>query len=394
MVEAIIIEKKIKEIGECLSNLKYDSNNIGLMGGISGQILFEYHLYIKLNENIDNLIFSIESLYSLISEANIGLTYSYGMSGVFDVLNYLKVKDFIDDGYQDSEFTLNNFFKEKILYDIENNNLDFLHGSSGILNYLINTTNNENHTDFFLLNLNLYVEKITKKDNELISFPSYNYTTNKSKNDINLGLSHGNPAIICLLIKLFQKTNNLKIEPLIQNLFNTFKIIKNKKNNRVRSIYPYSNNDLNESRLAWCYGDLGVASTFWQAGKVFNNQEWKQAALDIMLHASTRLNLEENMVVDAGICHGSAGVAHIFNRFYKETNIKEFDIARWYWLKQTINMATFEDGLAGYKAWFSKNGWQNESGFLEGISGIGLVLLGFLSNDIEDLDWDRVLLLS
>ena len=121
MVEAIIIEKKIKEIGECLSNLKYDSNNIGLMGGISGQILFEYHLYIKLNENIDNLIFSIESLYSLISEANIGLTYSYGMSGVFDVLNYLKVKDFIDDGYQDSEFTLNNFFKEKILYDIENN---------------------------------------------------------------------------------------------------------------------------------------------------------------------------------------------------------------------------------------------------------------------------------
>ena len=148
------------------------------------------------------------------------------------------------------------------------------------------------------------------------------------------------------------------------------------------------------SRLAWCYGDLGIASAFWQTGKNNNNTEWKQEAIDILLHTAQRLNTKENLIMDAGICHGAAGVAHIFNRFYKETGIKEFDEARWYWLDQTLQMAKPGTGLAGYQVWNHKAGWQNEYGLLEGIAGIGLALAGFLTEDVQDLDWDQCLLLS
>jgi lantibiotic biosynthesis protein len=149
------------------------------------------------------------------------------------------------------------------------------------------------------------------------------------------------------------------------------------------------------SRLGWCYGDPGIASSIWQAGKALKNEEWKNEAIEIMLHASLRKELKINGVMDAGICHGTAGIAHIFNRFYWETKMPVFKEAANYWIEETLKMAYHKDGLAGYKAWQGKErGWQNEYGLLEGVAGIGLVLLGFLTDDINDLSWDRCLLLS
>ena len=390
----LVIENKLKAIHHSLKKLEAEKDNIGLMGGLSGQILFQYHFYTKYNGDGNALLNSIDELYSSLPNAKVGFTYSFGLSGIFDVLNYLNQKDIIDDGYKDSENILLNSFNDSIMNNLGVNNLDFLHGGSGILKYLtslIDATNINQHE----LILDEFIEKVIKKEDQVISFPSYNFNTHKHHDEINLSLSHGNSAIIIILLNFFLKTSSEKIEPLIKNIFHTFEFIKNQKNDRIISIYPHVENDKNESRLAWCYGDLGIASAFWQAGKVFNNTTWKQNAIDIMLHSAKRKNLKENLVTDAGICHGTAGIAHMFNRFYKETGRKEFDEARWYWLNETLKMATHADGLAGYKAWQGENdGWQNESGLLEGVAGIGLVLLGFVTDDIEDLSWDRFLLLS
>jgi hypothetical protein len=57
-------------------------------------------------------------------------------------------------------------------------------------------------------------------------------------------------------------------------------------------------------------------------------------------------------------------------------------------------MAVYKDGIAGYKAWHTEKygGWVAESGLLEGIAGIGLMLVSIVS-DIEP-KWDRCLFLS
>jgi hypothetical protein len=113
-----------------------------------------------------------------------------------------------------------------------------------------------------------------------------------------------------------------------------------------------------------------------------------------MLHATKRRGLQKNGVVDAGICHGTAGIAHIFNRFYRDTQLDSFKHATDYWIDQTLKMAKFKDGLAGYKSWQGhENGWKNEYGLLEGIAGIGLVLHSYLHPEIEPT-WDSCLLLS
>ena len=73
----------------------------------------------------------------------------------------------------------------------------------------------------------------------------------------------------------------------------------------------------------------------------------------------------------------------------------EFKDAADYWFEQTLKMATFEDGLAGFKTLYmpdSKPNWVNEYGFLTGVTGIGLALLTYYYE--MEPTWDECLLLS
>jgi lantibiotic modifying enzyme len=154
------------------------------------------------------------------------------------------------------------------------------------------------------------------------------------------------------------------------------------------------NKSKTNSRLGWCYGDLGIALTFWQVGKLLDYPKFKTEALEIMRHACNRKDLQKNAVNDCGLCHGSAGIAHIFRRFYWESNDASFKTAADYWTQVTLDMATHEDGLAGYCAFRAteEKKWITEYGLLEGIGGIGLALLGAIQSEVSD--WDKSLMMS
>jgi hypothetical protein len=93
------------------------------------------------------------------------------------------------------------------------------------------------------------------------------------------------------------------------------------------------------------------------------------------------------------MCHGTAGIGHIFYRMWWNTQLPQFKEAADYWFGQTLKMGKFTDGLAGYKAWHTEEygGWVNEYGLLIGISGIGLALLSYYFG-VEPA-WDECLLL-
>ncbi|HSE46640.1 MAG TPA: lanthionine synthetase C family protein [Gemmatimonadales bacterium] len=146
-------------------------------------------------------------------------------------------------------------------------------------------------------------------------------------------------------------------------------------------------------RLAWCYGDLGIASALYLAGQLTDRAEWTEEALSIMRKAST-LNRDTSKNVDCGLCHGTAGVAHIFNRFYQATGEEAFHKAATYWIEVTLDMRVEGIGPGRYAAWRHEPtpGWQAMAGLLEGSSGIGLALLT-ASGDREP-GWDRFLSIS
>lgn len=146
------------------------------------------------------------------------------------------------------------------------------------------------------------------------------------------------------------------------------------------------------SRLAWCYGDLGVGVSLWQASKSLEDEELGRTAVEVLKHAARRTSPESSMVKDAGLCHGSYGNAQIFNRMYAETGEEMFRDAAAFWINDGLEKAVHKDGYAGYKQWKGQDGeWRGELVLLEGIAGIGLSMISYLSGDNS---WDECLMIG
>jgi class I lanthipeptide synthase len=151
------------------------------------------------------------------------------------------------------------------------------------------------------------------------------------------------------------------------------------------------------SRIAWCYGDVGVAAALLAAARAAGEPEWERAAVAAALCAAERPP-ERSAVLDAGLCHGAAGVAHLFNRMYQTTGEPRLGAAARDWFARALDYRQPGAGIAGFRAWTvgdkEKEGgsWREDPGFLEGTAGIGLALLAAVSPVAPD--WDRLLLAS
>jgi hypothetical protein len=149
------------------------------------------------------------------------------------------------------------------------------------------------------------------------------------------------------------------------------------------------------SRLAWCYGDPGISAALLVAARTCGEPAWERSAVELALACAARD--EEASVKDAGLCHGAAGLGHLFNRLYQQTGEEKLAAASRLWFERALAFRAPGEGLAGYRAfWIGDDGatqsWRNDPGFLEGIAGIGLALLGAVSDFAPA--WDRILALS
>src|SRR5438093_719443 len=72
------------------------------------------------------------------------------------------------------------------------------------------------------------------------------------------------------------------------------------------------------TRVAWCYGDLGIAVALFLAARCVNESSWQNEALALARNVAGRPP-EQSGVKDCGLCHGAAGVGHLFNRLFQAT---------------------------------------------------------------------------
>ena len=103
--------------------------------------------------------------------------------------------------------------------------------------------------------------------------------------------------------------------------------------------------------------------------------------------------MERSGVRDSGLCHGSAGIGHIYNRFYQATGDAIFGDAARLWFTHLLDNRRPE-AYAGFPAWEVPDGtsglFRPEPGFLTGAAGVGLALIAATS-ETEPL-WDRLLM--
>lgn len=213
----------------------------------------------------------------------------------------------------------------------------------------------------------------------------------------NLGLAHGIPGIIALLGRTCAA--GIAQEKSLQLLEGTVRwLLQQQLPDTAYSCFPcflLPDRKMQDSRLAWCYGDAGLAAALLLAARAVGNQAWEAEAIAIARKGATR-DPEKCYVKDVCFCHGTAGLAHIFDRFYQATHDPIFAQSCRYWLDQTLQFRKPGTGAAGYLVLAPDDevtvSWKERYGLIEGVAGVGLSMLAAVS-DIEPC-WDRIFMVD
>ena len=226
------------------------------------------------------------------------------------------------------------------------------------------------------------------------------------KVSINLGLAHGSPSIVMFLLDLHQQ----KVAPersrtlleqalafiLAQELPASLSMFPS-------SVSPGSHNS-GPSRLAWCYGDLGIAYVLLRAGRYFQNEAWLSKGLQVALHAADRdiesarvRSNDEHKRINTGFCHGTSGIAFLFQRLFELTSSPVLGQRAQEWLALTLEHLPAQ--LEALNTDFSIKPFDPASpdieqryGLLEGLVGTGLVLTAFANP--SKTGWSKLFLLN
>ncbi len=389
------IEKKLSEIYHILKPHKFDYYSLHTDSG--GKLLFLYE-YAKYTQNQDIIeVFEQELAKFVENFSNTpSATFCNGIMGNLWLLEFFKRENIIDDLLLEIKDELNASF---IIWGesfTNTKNFDFLHGLIGLLyagSYceIIDQSQLKKFTDTMLMDI-----KSENSKNYFLDWMPPSEYDEAHQEKINLGLAHGIPAAMISLAQLSHIDSKYKeVAISIGHFIISYKQVVNSDDDNLYGTTIFDKSRAKtSSRLGWCYGDLGIALAFWQVGKLLGYPMFKTEALEIMRHAAKRKDLIKNAVNDCGLCHGSAGIAQIFRRFYWESSEKIFKDAADYWTQITLDMATHENGLAGYCVYRATENtkWITDYGLLEGIGGIGLSLLSALQK--EPSDWDQSLMMS
>ncbi|MBV8256128.1 MAG: lanthionine synthetase C family protein [Chitinophaga sp.] len=399
-VAAAILEDISRELTQFAAEAEFPS----LLGGYSGTALF-FANYYQLTGNeayLDITYNTIQRSLDAISSVALPGSHCGGLSGVAWHLLHLANTGYIDPADLDETFGDMDATLAKYMQDeIENNKMDFLHQGLGVALYFLERLPSpaaHQQLEHLVAALGQHAIKLPTG----IAWRDQFSTLSLEQEDrtlFNLGLAHGNPAIISILSRIYEKGIAQDIipgiiTPAVEWLLGTRKAAPEP----GRSLFPVMVDDAGEpagdinSRLGWCYGDMGIAQALLDAGERMQKPAWTAQAADIFTYIANNRDIKNGAIHDACMCHGSAGVALMMQQAgirLQDNKLKE-SAANWY---QTVTQQnTWTDGAAGYKFYHYPD-FVASHNMLEGISGIGLSLMHFLEPEMNPT-WASAMLIG
>lgn len=381
----LTIDNQIEKIANSILDMEFVDQNFGLHGMGGKLFLFE--------KNDMGELFSVtnfcEKTFEWKNSTHL-MSFCAGRSGINWIYTYMLRQNLLDESdynflCEDDELLMNN-----ALSNLKRSNYDFLHGGLGIAWYFLYKPEPNKYL-FFFQEVVSNLERILYQEIKILNFAE----ESDPEERINISVSHGISSILKFCLQCFK--NNLIPDRSKKICLDIIDFILSHKNADTSGSYLptfiSTGSPKNSSRLAWCYGDLTIAYFLLQAGTTFNLLAVKNIALEILLYASKRRALEETGVLDAGICHGSSGIAYIFHKLFILTDHIQFKDASDYWIDRTYSYARpYQSQLVQFPQYNTKTEEEmaNHS-FLEGTCGVGVVLNSIKNNHY---DWDYSLMLN
>jgi lantibiotic modifying enzyme len=374
---------------------------IGMYTGVTGDLLLLANHFLLTKDST-----TLEKIYALLdygvsyieNQPHLNPTYSSGAAGFGWIVNHLISKQIIDPESNEILDVLDQFLAEAMAYFLSVNNIDLLNGAMGIGLYFLQRNN--------LAKVKSVIEHLNAT--KIINGEEFLWKINKfnpeGKIYFDLSLAHGMAGVLHFLSRCAQ-VNQLKSEcGLLIEGINHFFEHNLQEMNKVGSFYPnkidvkeYENaiNRPGKSRLAWCYGDLGILSARLGDSLQRSDAELTQKVTKQLRTTSTRRNYADTSVQDAGFCHGCAGNAYLYSQLFKRTNEPLFGDAASYWLAQSLTYNQEPEAEnAKYHFLVGKPELQQYEfldNFLEGLIGVGLVYQSVLYPETDD--WNNSVML-
>lgn len=404
------IINKINVISDCIDlNMEHNSH-ISLCNGIGSLPVFYYLQYKLTNEEeyltkIHNLI---SKIIEIINETDVPLSYCNGLVGVAHVFNFIKNKDILNSesliDIEDALLTIDEGVADyyinhtRIIEDI-----DFLHGSFGAAFYLIErfATNKNFQFKEKLIQLFEILATIVLADIEKTNSVKDLYNTTEDTHVTNCGLAHGHISYIIVFSKFLEQIpeNNLVREALNKSVTCVLEFENNNENNlsQFPSIATNKITAVYNTTLGWCYGDQTISLGLYKAACILNDKALKEKAL-ALAYKNLQRNTFDKMFsspnsYDACFCHGLSSIAYIHKKWYLISKDEKFYHEYEKLTSAVLSFGENEKGIAGYQKHQGNGTYIDSIGLLDGVIGIGMVLIDYLL-EFDDCGWDNLFLLD
>ena len=315
-----------------------------------------------------------------------------GLAGFAYTITYLQKNKFIDFDINSELDELDEYLFNAAKELIKKDQIDYLHGASGILHYFASRAN-----DSIIIKqyIDVLINDLCSRaviDKNGIWFKNNSVERLKQNNTIDISLAHGLTGILLIFIENWPYVSNKKnVEKFIQNGIHYILSAETSAINKNRGLshFPITINSTSGSkhfinRLAWCYGDLNEVLLLYRAGKLLGNSKYTEKADIIGFQSIKRKTKEETLCSNSHFCHGTAGLAQVYKCLYAESGHFFYYDAYKYWIKQTINNIESEITQSIFA--------DNAISILEGLAGVGMVLTEYI-NEGDQLNWSKVFLL-
>lgn len=400
-----------------------NSTDISILTGSSGKILFlGYHYNSTCNKEIlSKLEEIIAYTIDLINNNDFkhqDFTYGGGITGFYWVINHLYRKNLLFKDSAALKNILNNKTEHSIVESLEMDFLlsryDPLYGYLGKGLYFLSKPESALSKSVIEKILQILSRDRVQVDVESITWVDFRlkYEYDDAKNERfvlgNCGQAHGITGIISFLCTVLEKYNSKRIKNIAAGLLrpavNWLLAQEIPVSERDFYYFPQSVNLLNRggeraskfSRLGWCYGDHIIAYTLYRVAIVLNEEKYRSKADEVTLN-SCRIPLERSGVTaqaeqkqfDPTICHGAAGIAHIYQRIYHYNKSPQVAEACTFWKEITRDYT--ESYLNTGKLLNLSDKSQEAFDLLYGYAGIGLHLI---ADVYSNYGWDSCILLE
>jgi lantibiotic biosynthesis protein len=388
-------------IGNTISKQIELDNKLDLLRGKVGQLLFLSHFSRDEKEVSRHL----ECIFDKIKDdLKVDGALMTGLAGLGYVIKIIQSRN----SWLDVD-VLNDFFpvvRKFAIKSIDRGNFDFMYGYLGQCYFLLEQVKCDENRELF---------KEAVRDLESQSIPQekgigwinpweekivLSSIGDKFESKVaNLGMSHGLPGIIYILVKLQNVYPELEITSLIERALYCLISQESEQNkDETGFYYPIYSGEMGKLRrgqLSWCYSDLGISMMFYNLWNITGDDQFKSRA-DKISKSCAKIRGDQIVSMCSGLCHGASGIAHMFNKVYQITKEEYFKDIALYWYDLLFNdfLVRNQNGsiqAINFEKKANRRIISNDYGFLEGLSGIGLSIHTALLGEYPY--WDKLLLL-